>query len=216
MQLNETIVNIIDNKGIISILKEQGSLAFLTDSEVKSLEIDYYLNHSGQKIISPMFENLYLNYPADYLTKLSEILKLKFDKKWQRLNDVYFDTNYKAIENYSMIEEETPNLTHTTEKQTNTKLSTTNKNSNGVYGFNSDDSVPSDESAGESLIEGGKNDNTESFTESNTGVRTLKRSGNIGVTTSQQMLESELKLREYDLFDTIMRDIDSVCCLSVY
>lgn len=46
--------------------------------------------------------------------------------------------------------------------------------------------------------------------------RTLTRSGNIGVTTSQQMLESELELRKWNFFERVYNDIDSVCCLSIY
>lgn len=48
--------------------------------------------------------------------------------------------------------------------------------------------------------------------------RNLKhnRHGNIGVTTSQQMLESELELRRYDLLSVIFEDCDSVLCLNIY
>lgn len=40
----------------------------------------------------------------------------------------------------------------------------------------------------------------------------LTRSGNIGVTTSQQMIESELKLRAYQLLSTIVRDFVTENC----
>lgn len=44
-----------------------------------------------------------------------------------------------------------------------------------------------------------------------TGTETLERSGNIGVTTSQQMLESELKLRAlYNMVYIIYDDVDKV------
>ena len=52
----------------------------------------------------------------------------------------------------------------------------------------------------------------------NTETRVNKhtRSGNIGVTTSQQMLESELELRKYDLLSTVFEDVDTILCLSIY
>ena len=46
--------------------------------------------------------------------------------------------------------------------------------------------------------------------------RTLTRSGNIGVTTSQQMLESEIELRKWNFFERVYNDIDYVLCLSIY
>lgn len=45
---------------------------------------------------------------------------------------------------------------------------------------------------------------------------TLTRSGNIGVTTSQQMLQAELDLRVYNFYDSIFADIDKILCERVY
>ena len=44
--------------------------------------------------------------------------------------------------------------------------------------------------------------------------RKLTRSGNIGVTTSQQMLQSEIELRQWNFYNMIMNDIDEIMCLS--
>lgn len=50
-----------------------------------------------------------------------------------------------------------------------------------------------------------------------TGWETLERSGNIGVTTSQQMLESEIKLRaSYNMITIIYDDIDKVLTSPIY
>ena len=57
---------------------------------------------------------------------------------------------------------------------------------------------------------------TDMSQDSVTNGHTLTRSGNIGVTTSQQMLESELNIRSYRFFEHIFSDIDSVIALSVY
>ena len=63
-----------------------------------------------------------------------------------------------------------------------------------------------------SVVENGK----EVFTVDS--ERSLTRSGNIGVTTSQQMLMSEFDLRKaYSLMDTIVfPDVDKVMCLNVF
>lgn len=53
-------------------------------------------------------------------------------------------------------------------------------------------------------------------TTKNTRTFSLTRHGNIGVTTSQQMIQSEIELRVYNFFDGVFADIDKVCCLQVY
>lgn len=55
----------------------------------------------------------------------------------------------------------------------------------------------------------------ESTSKENTD-RTLTRKGNIGVTTSQQMLESELKFRTHNLLDIMFKDIDKLLTIRVY
>jgi len=52
-------------------------------------------------------------------------------------------------------------------------------------------------------------------TEDNT-THHLTRSGNIGVTTSQQMLTSEIELRQWLFFESVMNDIDRLLTLSIY
>lgn len=44
----------------------------------------------------------------------------------------------------------------------------------------------------------------------------INRSGNIGVTTTQRMIESELEVWKWSFFKSIFDDIDSVCCLDIY
>lgn len=47
-------------------------------------------------------------------------------------------------------------------------------------------------------------------------ARELTRSGNIGVTTSQQMLLSEIELRKWNYFLSVFNDIDTLLTLSIY
>lgn len=53
-------------------------------------------------------------------------------------------------------------------------------------------------------------DNTENI------ERELTRSGNIGVTTSQQMLESEISIRQWNFFEAVFSDLDKILTLKVY
>ena len=63
--------------------------------------------------------------------------------------------------------------------------------------------------ATETTKEGTEEDKTEYDT-------TLTRSGNIGVTTSQQMIESERKLWEYNIFKQIYEDVDDILTINIY
>ena len=61
---------------------------------------------------------------------------------------------------------------------------------------------------------------TDNLTDAGTGTeditRTLTRSGNIGVTTSQQMIQSSIELWQWNFFDTVFRDIDSILTIQTY
>ena len=46
--------------------------------------------------------------------------------------------------------------------------------------------------------------------------RTLERSGNIGITTTQQMAQSEIELRKWLYFESVFKDIDNILTLSIY
>lgn len=121
----------------------------------------------------------------------------------------------------------------------------TGTNSDNVFGFNSSNAVPSESStASTTTINDDRDTYNETKTDNNTETlnntdartiantethnmtntnegeneteRTLTRSGNIGVTTSQQMLQSERELWDWNFFNTVFEDIDKTLCLSVY
>lgn len=53
-------------------------------------------------------------------------------------------------------------------------------------------------------------------TENGSQDRTLSRHGNIGVTTSQQMLNSEIELWQWDFFSGVFKDIDKILTIQTY
>ena len=96
------------------------------------------------------------------------------------------------------------------------------ENDNAVYGFNSSQAVPTGEQSqgttGTNTIT-----NTGTVTDADSGEDTqtrnyrLTRTGNIGVTTSQQMLESERKLWLWNFFrDIVFPDVDRILTLRIY
>lgn len=192
---------------------EEPIFPWLTLQFAISLDKVYYLSHSGQKLISRTYQTLREYYKSqDESTyesmargQLCAMLIDKFANSWNRIYNALVESEYKPLDNYNMVQEETPDITHTK----NVKQNVTTKNDG--YGFNSTSAVPQTESN----ISGDAEENEEINTES--GKRTLTRSGNIGVTTSQQMLQSELDLRSQNHFmDIIMNDTDSILCLLAY
>lgn len=57
---------------------------------------------------------------------------------------------------------------------------------------------------------------TDSTQGSNATTRTLTRSGNIGVTTSQQMVLSSIDLYQWNFFNQVFEDIDSILTIQTY
>lgn len=173
---------------------------------------------------------------------LAAVIWNRFGDAWTKVWDA-LQTEYTPLDNYNMIEHEessggstrTPNLSRTHSKTGQDSRQTaaagdtdTVEKENSVYGFNSESAVPSDESSEHYTHTKNQTETgsaSESGTDTETGTdntihsdeRDLTRHGNIGVTTSQQMLQSEIDLRTAAIFfDIVYRDIDSILTLSIY
>lgn len=207
----------------------------------QALDVIYFGNHSGQKETSPLLDILIeSNAGSEALTpeqidNLANYLYTMYGVTWDKLYTV-LSAEYDPIENYSMVEEETPDITRTetpnitrdktTSAQSDFTVTTDSDTMSDVYGFNSNSPVPQAEGNGNSSVttkgDADKNVTTESEsetgtrTETETGTRTLTRSGNIGVTTSQQMLESEIKLWEWNFYETVFKNVDTVLTVPKY
>lgn len=201
----------------------------------------YLLVRSGEKTASPLVERLVelgggeLPLPSDEMDALAYILDKQYGPTWQKLYNALF-LEYNPIENYSMketetpdlVRTETPNITRETDRnqQTDLTVTTNDTNSDDTYGFNSNFSVPQDTSSGDSTerTQGDADNNkvhernteTGTRTHTETGKRELTRSGNIGVTTSQQMIQSEIDLWKWNFFETVYADCDKILACPVY
>lgn len=230
--------------------------------EWNMLDIDYKYNHAHDLIQSRVLQLNDLNF-------CSKIIHARYFPNWLRLAQAFY-SEYNPIENYSMEEERTPNLTTTEEgkeqaskdnslvntgttkntgtiKNDSSLKSTANNSENTsnihlVSPFNSpseyvnndkNDIVVSSDNTINNTGSTTQTDNTTKTddytttgTESNnvdtnrtikaTGTEKLTRSGNIGVTTSQQMIESEISLRKLDIINIIYEDIDKVITIPYY
>ena len=246
-KLNSCFQNPLSN-GIITSLS-RFNFPFLTDN--LNINIEYHGNHSGNKIVSPLIDNLLGDNEKltdENINTLADIISSMYSIKWTKLYNTTIQ-EYNMLHNYDMTETESINREHnntsnsentttvnsnSSDKNTGTVNTTNTQNSqtdNSVFGFNSSTAVPSEINNNEiTLNQTVTNDLTDTTTSSDTTnsntnmtdddttneSRNLSRSGNIGVTTSQQMIQSERDLWNWLLFDTIFNDIDKILTIQIY
>ena len=157
------------------------------------LDITYYVSHSGEKYASRFYLTMLEHNKT--ISDIANIIFNKFSDKWKRIYDAIM-MEYNPINNYDMVENE----------KVNSKITSTVGTDNKTYGFGSGTAAPTDTADSTSTTEGLKDDN----------FRELTRSGNIGVTTSAQLLEGELEVRKNIFIDIVMNDIDTMMCLKLY
>lgn len=133
---------------------------------------------------------------------------------------------YNPIENYSMTENgtdtRTPDLVTDMSNSSNSKgIGTSNSDTvTGVTTYDNTADFINQNKGTDSTNTETTTENTATEKTTTTGTEktehTLTRSGNIGVTTSQQMLQSERDLADFSTIRKFIDDIADVICLSVY
>lgn len=161
---------------------------------------------SAIKIRSAEFELLYpdANFLAPAVTAWASKWNWTFDK-WARAIEI----QYNPLENYDRIEETEDTRDVTTTDNTRTDLSSTNTES--VSAFNENEFQPRTENGST-----GYSANSGDLITGETYKHKAKIHGNIGVTTSQQMLQSELDIARFNLYEQIADIFVSEFCIMVY
>lgn len=194
------------------------------------LDFEYMFNQSGDKIISPaVSKNLSDGeLSTEDFNKLCDVAWMMYNKRWSRLWEI-LTAEFNPLQNYDMTE------THTFEhgkKETNSGTDTTNRTGtdtvthtgdteNEVSAFNSSSYQDSSKDT-QNTTDLDTRNMTDALIHghvvTNSGVDTERtsRSGNIGVTTSQQMAESSLQLWKWNYFYDIFRDVDSIFTITTY
>ena len=191
-----------------------------TSSEMFS----YFADKYGERDFYKYYDNENTTSNTDAVKRASDYIAL-YGKSHKYEYDKLVDTlslEYNPIENYSMTEKgtdtRTPNITQTNKG--------TNTNTAGVDTAITTGKTTFDKS--DSFINDTKTTNTGTNTDTqdiDTTVTTagnekteheLTRSGNIGVTTSQQMIESERKLAMFSVVDLFVKAIADIILIGVY
>lgn len=149
------------------------------------------------------------------------------DRYEDHLEDYTRDLN--ESDNYTRDLKENDNYTRNLTDSGNSNSSGSTQNSR--TGYNSGDLQVTDSSSSEDHSDdsrsytgsddrnkgytGGDNRN-KGFTGGDTRHTVIHTHGNIGVTTNQQMVEAELKLRQYDIYKLITNEFIDTFCIGVY
>lgn len=149
---------------------------------------------------------------ADGVDNLARIACSKYLTNWNKLFNT-LTLQYDPLENYNRTEilsnSDSDVQTPTNWKKTDTSLLADNseKTSNSVYGFNSSNPVPESESEKTSAHKI-TSEQSGSFTTTHNYGRKSETFGNIGVMTSQQMLQSEREVAEWNFWEKVFNDLD--------
>lgn len=157
----------------------------------------------------------YYQQPTFLKMQIDNFFARKYDDFARMYAALYAD--YNPIENYDRKEDWTDNFnesvsgTATDETHDGSESSSTGK----VSAMDSDDFV--NDTYAESSTSGNSNATTTNEAQrENEANHDGRIHGNIGVTTSQQMIESELKLREYDIYLRIAKMFEKQIVVQVY
>ena len=121
-------------------------------------------------------------------------------EQWQRLAKA-LQVEYAPLENYDRYEESTDN-TDTTSKG-NSKAESIGR----ATGFNSDSLV---------TIDGAESESSGASMGNTVNTHSARFHGNIGVTTSQRMLQSEIDLRKYNWYNEVAKEFANTFTLGVW
>lgn len=152
-------------------------------------------------------------YPSNTVIKsVIGFWSSKMLEKWERL---YATTQleYNPIENYDRIEEFTDAENRTTESSGNSTGHSEGKYNNNVAGYNSADMVPADGGGNEADT---RADSVAESLEDRVLSRNGRVHGNIGVTTTQQMIAAERESVSFVVVDVIIKDFADRFCIGVW
>lgn len=209
--------------GLFSFLATQTTLPWADAENVDNsvLDVAYFGNHSGGKFCSPLVK-LLINeegvIPPEARVTIAKILISKYLNNWNHL----WETNvavYTPIHNYDMTENRNLRTADSTaEKADSVGNDTVNHGRTQTemdykYGLNTDteNPRPSDKihtSEGGSTVTNSSGTDNRNRVDAGEEEETIHRAGNIGVTTTQKLIQEERDLWLWNFFDQVFNDLD--------
>lgn len=191
-----------------------------TSSEMFS----YFANRFGERDFYKYYDNEnstsntnMVKQASDYIALYGKSHKYEYDKLVDTLS-----LEYNPIENYSMTEKgtdtRTPNITQTNKGTNTNTVGVDTAITTGKTTFDKSDSFINDTKTTNT----GTNTDTQDIDTTVTTAGNEKttheftRSGNIGVTTSQQMIQAERELAMFSVVDMFVKAIADIILIGVY
>ena len=225
--------------GLIYQLCNDSGLVFhtsLSTLQRQGLERAYYLR-SGFKTISDSFVEIPEQHHVLVITSM-------FQAKWNKLWNLY-QLEYNPLSAYKVVESGDNSIERTSQDlntygrtqsvntddtgSVTTQGSSESSTTVGLYGFNSQTSVPSDTSANHSSTsdtenrdlnttslrtDGGSDTVDRESTEQS--IHNVTKEGNIGYSTPQKLLREEFELWAVPFFEKVFADIDNFITIQVF
>lgn len=184
----------------------------------------YFVNKFGERDFYKYYDNENATSNSNMVKQASDYIAL-YGKSHKYEYDKLVDTlslEYNPIENYSMTEKgtdtRTPNITQTNKGKNTNTVGLDTSITTGKTTFDKSDSFINDSKTTNT----GTNTDTQDIdtTVTTAGnektVHEFTRSGNIGVTTSQQMIQSERELAMFSVVDMFVKAIADIILIGVY
>ena len=242
MKINEVMPNLMIDGGIFKGLTILTQLDPMTAQQLGVM----YNFHSGEKTPNSLVKTYVDDdghVTTSGETLITTLLDNMFGDKWYKLWKLMCNTSYDPISNYDRKELTTVfhsgydteaheaqinSLTQGQQQNSSTKGQQTNTNTQSTVPFDNLNEVE----AGENTIVDGQRQDSETLgsrSDSQTlgahSIDTIYNSdvvtdgeiiGNIGVTTTQQMMQGEIDIRQYNIIEQIFKDVDSFIALRIY
>lgn len=179
---------------------------FITSDDLEVMDIEFSALYED-RYVSSLFTSLYPD-----VRRLSNFLFSRMHKRWLQLSKNY-KAEYNPLENYQLTETVAENVKDTV---TNTgTVETQHNDKNGIYGFNSIDSKPSDDSESGQTVT-----NNLSSTGDRKADKTFIKTGKIGYYSSQtfsDLIKADIELwQNSDLIKKIYNDISDIIFIKYY
>ena len=213
--VNDALPGMTSGEGIFSALAAlDAPPAWIAGIDAADLDLEFAVQYGSR------FAGALLRYfdegeglTAEQVSRVAGIILARHGVQWDHLYELQI-AEYDPIENYNSTDTETYN------NRTHGKTGTVTDNrqpaetvTRSVYGVNSPTPVPSDQtvSSGSSTLT-----TTYNTSDTDTGSVTRTRRGNIGVTTTAQMIEGEIALWRWDFIKGIMETVAADISTTIY
>lgn len=183
--------------------------------------VDNYLNQIVADNI-PIIVNIESNEYTLHNISVKSICNLienKYKLKWGKLYST-LGFEYNPIKPFSLDVNEQVSDTLTSNSTNTRKTDSETLQDYSIdksYGYQAGDNEPTPKDRSESKYKDEGNDVTQNYyTRSNPKARQTNRNGNIGNIPQQELIKRERELWEYQIYNTMFRDLDKVLVIAVY